>query len=62
MSDLIWDRNLAHYNEWDPLIKVNPIQLFVQQQAYFQELQAKQQNEFQKMMMKIMQSTRKIHE
>ena len=47
----------------------DPIQLFVQQQAHFQELQqqafilqAKQQNEFQKMMMKILQSTRNIHE
>ena len=40
----------------------DPMKMFIQQQAYFQELQATQQNEFQKMLMKMMQSNSAIHE
>ena len=42
--------------------EANPVKLFIQQQAYFQELQTKQQNEFQKMLMQMMQSNSAVHE
>ena len=39
----------------------DPFQALIKQQAYFQEIQAKQQMEFQKQMMEFLKSKR-IHE
>ena len=42
--------------------EIDPMKLMFQQQTYFQEFQAKQQNQFQNMMMKMMNTHRAIHE
>ena len=43
------------------LKREDPFQALIKQQAYFQEIQAKQQMEFQKQMMEFLKSKR-IHE
>ena len=69
-----WIRNVSSFNkvsakkaaivsQMPPTIlkREDPFQALIKQQAYFQEIQAKQQMEFQKQMMEFLKSKR-IHE